>query len=332
MDQLSYVCGETDTPSRRWETYPVLTPLLELTLLIAFWLVLQTSQRDRVTPGRSGFIACTAGVFCWSLGILLEVEGSVPASWPDRIVYLGVMVVPAMWLTLALQVAGADLPRRRPWLPVALVLPQVPLYAVLLTENGIAWFERAGADGATELGVLWWVSAIYAWGLALLGSGVLLSSAVRSVGDHRRARRFALALVALGPLVGNWGYAATGFQGPDPTPVMLCAALVVLRSALFAGGLLSGLPASQHDLLDALPIAVLLTDQQGTVIAANRAAEARLGIDRRDVLWRSLEAVVGDSQEDGYADTWPIVAAGRETGRVVFFDPIQQTRVGEGAA
>jgi len=147
---------------------------------------------------------------------------------------------------------------------------------------------------------------------------------VRSAfGGHRRPRagmRLGLAGAALAPLVGNLAYVAAGLHGPDPTPLLLCAALVVLRSALFAGDLLAGVPVSQHGLIEALPVALLLTDRYGTVIAANSAAEGRLGIDRRDAFLRSLDAVVREARDEPRVQSSPIVAAGREIGSVVLLD------------
>lgn len=294
--------------------------LLELTLLLAFWLVIQTSHRDRATGTRGLFIALTAAVFVWGLGVLLGLEDALAPVWVDRLSYAGVVCIPALWLGLALEVAGSRRLRRRPWLPLVWALPQLLAYALLWVPELAHWTLVSGPGGEVTLGPAWWGAAVWAWGLSLAGSAVLVRSALRGRRHPRASVRLGLALAALAPLCGNGVYVATGMQGPDPTPLLLCAALVVLRSALFAGDLLGGVPVSQHGLIEALPVPLLLTDRHGTVIAANRAAEARLGIDRRDAFLRSLDAVVREAREEPEVAPWPIVAAGSEIGSVVLLD------------
>jgi len=294
--------------------------LLEATLLLAFWLIVQTSHRDRATRSRGLFIALAGAMFVWGLGVLLGLEGALSRVWVDRISYAGVSCIPALWLGLALDVAGSRSIRRRPWLPLVWALPQALVYALLWVPQLSHWTLIRQPDGATTLGPAWWGAAVWAWGLALCGSAVLVRSALRGRRHPRATVRLGLALAALAPLLGNLAYVATGMRGPDPTPLLLCAALVVLRSALFAGDLLGGVPVSQHGLIEALPVPLLLTDRHGTVIAANRAAEARLGIDRRDAFLRSLDAVVRETRDEPSVDPWPIVAGGREIGCVVLLD------------
>lgn len=294
--------------------------LLELTLLLAFWLIVQTSHRDRATRSRGLFIALAGAVFVWNLGVLLALEGALPPVWVDRVSYAGVACIPALWLGLALEVAGSRRIRRRPWLPALWALPQVFAYALLWFPQLAHWTLVTDPGGATTPGPAWWAAAAWAWGLALCGSGVLVRSALRGRRHPRATVRLGLAAAALAPLLGNLAYVATGMLGPDPTPLLLCAALVVLRSALFAGDLLGGVPVSQHGLIEALPVPLLLTDRYGTVIAANRAAEARLGIDRRDAFLRSLDAVVREARDEPRVDLWPLVAGGREIGCVVLLD------------
>ena len=85
-------------------------------------------------------------------------------------------------------------------------------------------------------------------------------------------------LGALVPLAGNAWYVNNHFQGADPTPMLFCISLLALRPALFGGGLLDTLPVSHHQLLEQLPLGVILTDRRNVVVDLNPAAEVRLGI------------------------------------------------------
>lgn len=106
----------------------------------------------------------------------------------------------------------------------------------------------------------------------------------------------------------------------DPTPAVFGIALLALRSAAFSGGLLQILPVSQQDLLSQLPLPVLLTDLQGTVIAVNPEAEHRLGIPTREAIGRTLEAVLDRTESDLHPNIWPLRSHGRDSGQLVLLE------------
>ena len=123
-------------------------------------------------------------------------------------------------------------------------------------------------------------------------------------------------------VVGNAGWIAAGRSWPiDPSPLLLAVALLGLRSAVFSGGILQALPVSQHDLIEHLPCAVLLTDRRGTVIDVNPAAERRLGITEAHALGRNLESVMASADAALQIESVPVRAAGREAGHLVLLDP-----------
>lgn len=52
----------------------------------------------------------------------------------------------------------------------------------------------------------------------------------------------------------------------------------------------------RHDVLEAIPDAVVVTDQQGEVVFVNRAAEAMTGYRRSELIGRSVETLVPEKQ------------------------------------
>ncbi|MGI9591915.1 MAG: PAS domain-containing protein, partial [Myxococcota bacterium] len=128
-------------------------------------------------------------------------------------------------------------------------------------------------------------------------------------------------LAALVPLAGNAWHIAHGLEGIDPTAVLFGVAMLALRPALFGGGLLDALPISHHQLLEQLPLGVILTDRRNVVVDLNPAAERRLGISEAKAIGRTLEAVLSDVGEGVEADFTPILSGETEAGQLVLLDP-----------
>jgi len=294
---------------------------LEAVVLLAFWLCLGASQRDPATPGRLTFIGLALSVAAWSLGTIAEMRELLDPQQGDRITYLGAMALPAMWAGLATQSAGTDLARRVPWLPMALLMPQLPLYALLYAGPWGAVFLSYAADGSAVPGPLWWVSAVYAWLCSLAGTTIFIATAIRWRQPGQWVRRLVLGIASLAPIGSNIAFIASGMSwSPDPTPLLLGAALLALRSAVFSGGILQALPISQHDLIHQFPLGVILTDRLGTVLEVNPAAERSLSVVEEKALGRTLAAVLGRSNADARIDICPILSRDHEVGQIVLID------------
>lgn len=294
---------------------------LELTILLALWLALSAWQRDEATPAGRIFLGLCLASAMWCAGEIVALRGLATGLAADRVAYLGILALPALWFGLAAHAADLDLAKRVPWLPLPLLAPQVPLYALLYAGPWGSVFMSNHVDGSPDPGPLFWVSALYSWTLVFAGSALLVATALRG---RRRSRglRLALGLASLLPIGGNVAHVASGFAFPiDPTPLLLAVTLLVLRSAVLSGGLLQALPISQHDLIGQLPLAVVLTDRHGTVLDVNPAAERRLGVNERAARGRALDSVLEEASPPPQVEVTPVVASGREVGQLALVDP-----------
>jgi len=294
---------------------------LELTIVLALWLALSAWQRDEATPAGRTFLGLCLASALWCAGELVELRGLATGLGADRVAYVGILALPALWFALAAHAAELDLARRVPWLPLPLLAPQVLLYALLYAGPWGSIFLSNHADGSPDPGPLFWVTALYSWTLVVAGSALLIATALRG---RRRSggRRLALGLASLLPIAGNVAHVGSGFAFPiDPTPLLLGVTLLALRSAVLSGGLLQALPISQHDLVGQLPVAVVLTDRHGTVIDVNPAAERRLGVSERAARGRALDSVLEEADPPPHVEVTPVVASGREVGQLALVDP-----------
>ncbi len=303
---------------------------LELTMLLTFWVCLGMWQRDHSTPGRTTFAFLCLSATVWCAAELAAHRGFVEELVSDRILYAGVLTLAPFWVGVAGHATKLPLARRVPWFALVLLAPNLFLYALLFAGpwSALVLTTREGVDA---YGPLWWVGLAYNYALVVSGTVLFLVSAVRWKVPGQWRRRLLVGLAPLVPLAGNAAFVANGLAWPmDPTPLLFSVALLALGNAIFAGGLLQALPISQHDLIEQLPIGVVLTDRAGTVIDVNPAAERLLGISEATAVGRTLDAILSEAEDDVDAEVTPIFSGDREAGQLVLIDPPPKEEIGLG--
>jgi len=277
------------------------TLVLELILILAAWLAIGALQRERDIPGRLTYAAAALAVMIWVGGELIEHRAETYLL-ARRVRTIGVLTLPALWFGVAAHAVRLPLIRRTPWIPLVLMVPSVPLYALLYAGPWSLLFVPATEAQHVEIGPLMWWFIFYAWALVTAGLGILIHGAFRSEAGEARRERARMALAALVPLAANvfavWTLARTGHSGVDLTPLLIAVPLIAFRRSILSGGILDVLPVAQRDIIQHLPFGVVLADGQGTVIDVNPAAEELLDVTRMDAVGRALEAVISRAPLD----------------------------------
>ena len=265
---------------------------LELTCVLALWLTLGAWQQDRDQPGRVSFTAICIAILVWCSGELLFARGAIDYGTSERVKYLGIVTVPALWLGVAAHAGQLRLAQRLPWFPAALLVPELLIYSTLYMGPWSSLFLTPESD---TLGPLWWVHCAYSYALVCAGAAICFVTAFRP-GPPWRRWRIAIGVTSLIALVGNAAYLTGRLRlAHDPTPALLGASLLLLRRALLPGGLLDVLPIAQRDLIDHLPFGVVVSDPRGVILDINGAAARGLAISRLEALGRTLDAVLGNA-------------------------------------
>ncbi|HEX5066630.1 MAG TPA: hypothetical protein VFY49_10985 [Myxococcota bacterium] len=293
--------------------------LLELTALLSFWLCLGAWQEEGAASGRRAFVALSLCVFAWAVGVLAHVEGMVTLEQQHRIVLLGALPIPALWLSLGLLAADHPLARTRPWLLVAIMTPQILLYSTLYVDvlpHG--WF-LAAVDGHTVLGPVGWVNAIYSWGLAVWGSWLFLVGSRRL--HTQRVPRLLVCLASTAPVLASIVVIAMRRDDIDPTPILIGLALLPLRFALFSGGWLHVLALPEHAIVGHIPRPLVFTDGEGVVAGLNPAAQTLLRMTPDEALGRSLDAVLAEAAPQSPCTRWPVKVGDTLAGHAVLLGP-----------
>ena len=226
---------------------------LELAILLAFWSWLGVWQRDRATAGRRVFMGLCVACAVWSFGNMARETGALDPSAADRISFLGIAWVPGLWCGLALHHARLRIARRRTWLPVALATPSLLAVGLLYDPRLAPLFIDYHADGSFAWGARLLVPRRVVLGARLGGDRPLLRGRLRSQRRGDWGRGLAVAAASLLPLLANLYHVVAGAPGPDPSPVVIAAALMVMRSTAFSGGLLQLLPVSHQDIIHTCP-------------------------------------------------------------------------------
>jgi PAS domain-containing protein len=291
--------------------------VLELTAVLALWLTLGAWQQDRDQPGRLCSSAMCVAILVWCAGELLFARGAIGYATSERVKYLGIVTLPALWLGVAAHAGRLQVVQRLPWFPAALLAPELLIYSTLYMGP---WSSLFYSPEVGRLGPLWWVHCVYAYTLALAGFGICLVTALLP-GRAWRKRRLTLALASLVPLCGNFPYIASGLSFEhDPTPALLGASLLLLRQSLLPGGLLDVLPIAQRDLIEHLPFGMVLCDPSGVVVDLNDAARRGLALSRLEALGRTLDAVLGHAPPTARIQISPIELRGGKQARLAVLD------------
>lgn len=276
------------------------TLALEITLLLAVWLVIGAWQRDRRMTGRLTYAAAASGVAIWAAGTLLEQRGEVYLL-ARRVQVFGILTVPPLWFGVAAHAVKLPLIRRTPWIPLLLMVPMAPLYALMYAGPWSVLYLPAMDAKVMQVGPLFWWSVVYAWFLVMAGVVVLLRGALQEPEALLRRERFKMAVSVLMPLAAsgvNIARIHDGVHAPDFTPVLIAVTLLAFRRNILSGGVLDVVPIAQRDIIRHLPFGVVLADAQGAVIDMNPAAEELLEVGFDEAEGRALEAIIGRAALD----------------------------------
>jgi|GEM_PF-1093333 len=255
----------------------------------------------RSTPGSRYFSLLMLATSVWSACDLFEIASSDLAAglfW-DKMAFMGVVVVPAMWLAFTLQYTG-----REKWLtPVSLGLLFVEPLAVLLLiwtndSHGLMWsfvdtYSPSRFNGIYFIyGAGFWAHTIYSY--ILLSAGTILLIQYHSSSPHPyRSQVMALLAGAAVPWMVNV-LSVTGlgpFSEVDLTSSAFSLSGLIVTWALLRFGLLDIIPIAHSTVVESMRDGVIALDLQSRIVNLNPAAESVLGSSASELLGRPADEV-----------------------------------------
>jgi signal transduction histidine kinase len=230
-------------------------------------------------------IAILGTILLWNAGMLLRLGGSsdLLTETAFRIQYLGVFLLPPLFLFLAARCARLGSAEERPMALIsALLVPSFLGYLALLSNSGHGLFStRPFAEAAFLVprewgGPLFWLTAAWSYLCTQGGIAICLHAAWRPADPLDRKRHLMLAAAATAPLLANAVF-LLGWVPVTITPAALAVTGLLIVAMILRYRLLEFAPLPARDVIARLREGLVLTDGAGRVSDANPAAEALLG-------------------------------------------------------
>ena len=282
-----------------WQYTPYNLPLFLSSVLsvgVAFYI-----WRRRTLPGGIALFALMVAVTLWTVTYAFQVAGSSLATkllWA-RIQYLGIVAAPAAWLVFALQYSRRISPLSR-FAPVLIIEPAVTLGLVWTSGRHELFWQAVGRldQGAfavmtVEYGPVFWLHAIYSYGLLLAGTVLLLLQLFRSPQVYW-GQGIAVVAGCLAPWVANAVYLSgfSPFSHLDLTPFSFALTGLALSLGIFRYQLLELAPVAHHLLIEQMGDGLLVLDAQDCLVEINPAARRMLEEAETDSLGRSVHSIL----------------------------------------
>ncbi|MBU1742003.1 MAG: PAS domain S-box protein, partial [Proteobacteria bacterium] len=275
------------------------------TTVIAMGVALYLWQRRSVV-GAGPLMALMVAVAWWSLGYALEFRspGVSAKVWWVRFEYLGVVVVPPLWLAFALRFTG-----RERWLTGrnVILLGVVPLATLLLVwTNDLhhlmwtrVWLETSGPFSVLAYARApgFWLFVAFAYLLLLAGTILLVQEFIRS--RHLQRRQVGILLFGVtAPWLGNALYVSGLSPLPhlDLTPFALTLTGLACAWGLFRFKLMTLVPIGREAVMEAMSDAFLVLDNQGRIVDLNATALEIIGRKASGVVGRPVSQFFPEGQ------------------------------------
>ena len=275
-----------------WQYTPYVLPLVVAAVVSA--VVARMAWRRRRVPGATSLLLLMLVIIEWSLMNVLELgspELEVKLFWAN-LQYLGIVIVPMMWLVFALQYTGREKHLTYRNLVLLLIVPVITLFLAWTNNlHGLmAYNVRLDTGGpfsvvAKTYGIWFWVNAAYSYGLILLGTVLLLQVLFRASHLYR-GQAVALLIGALAPWIGNVLY-ISGFspiRGLDITPCAFAITGLAIAWGLLRFRLLDIVPMAREVVIEGMGDGVIVLDAQNRIVDVNPAAQRIIGRTTSEVI------------------------------------------------
>ena len=260
-------------------------------------MVALAAWRRRRMPGATPLLALMLALVGWSVVNVLELgslELEVKLFWAN-LEYLGIVIVPVMWLVFALQYTGREKYLTYRNLALLLIIPVITVFLAWTNNlHGLMRYNiRLDTSGpfsvvAKTYGMWFWVNAAYSYGLLLVGTVVLLQVLFRPLPLYRGQAK-ALLIGALAPWIGNVLY-ISGFS-PIPRLDVTPCAFAITGVAVFWGllrfRLLDIVPMACETILESMGDGVIILDMQNRIVDLNSPAQRIIGCSGSEVIGQS---------------------------------------------
>ncbi len=280
----------------QWQYTPYFLPLI-IAAIIAIVIASITWQRRHVS-GAIPLSILMLAVAVWSLGNVLELgstELSAKLFWVN-LEYLGIVFIPVMWITFALQYTGSDKWITKRNLFLLIIVPLITL--ILLWTNSLHGLVRQniGLDTSGPFSVvtktygIWFgIHAAYSYLLLFSGTLILVQTLFRKP-DLYWKQGAILVIGAVAPWIANILYISGSTPIPplDLTPCFFVISGLMLAWGIFRLKFLDIIPMTRTVIIENLNDGIILLDAQNRIIDLNSVSQKILNCKTTKVIGQPI--------------------------------------------
>ncbi|MGE5581560.1 MAG: histidine kinase N-terminal 7TM domain-containing protein [Bacillota bacterium] len=247
------------------------TALLIFAVILSLILMIYTWLKGKRDTTLYTFISCQVLLFIWATFQILRIYAvNYNTEWLDvRFEYSSICFIALSWLVFCLYYTESKFLNKRN----LLILSALPVlfYISVLTNEYHHLFFAAEDYHFTKKAVLFWLHTLESYGYCITGTYLLIKYSFRRFG-YIRKQIILLVAAFLVPIAANL-VMLTGLFDPgfDITPLSFTISLVFFAVAIFKYKLLNIIPIALRKIVDTMPEAILVIDNQNRVVDYNQA-------------------------------------------------------------
>lgn len=264
----------------------------------------------RSAQGGLPLVYMMAAMMVWSWAYALHwlfPTWPAPFFWLDA-TYIGVVFAPVVLLAFALQLSQNGAWLNRSTITILLIEPLVTLLILWSDPYHNLFYgnlRQAGMSSIYAGGPWFWINIVYVYALCLTAFGILAYAWIKSRGGIYR-KQIGISLGALGMLFVVSFITLVGlnpFPNLDLTPILFSISGIFLGTGLLRYRMLDLAPLAQSVLLDQMLDGMLVVDEPGRVIEANRVAARLIGTSIDQLIGKDLRPLL--ESQPGFGNKLP---------------------------
>ncbi len=262
--------------------------LMDIVIALAAW-------RRRPAVGSLPLFRVGLAIALWSLAATCDaaVAGLHNKLWFGKIAYIGIAIMPALFLIFALDFGQHIRYLTRRTYVLLAIIPLVTIVLAIVNEWPYVLDHPAARDlPPYQQDTAWYIiHAIYSY--SCIGCGLfLLYRAAYRFPTYYLPRIIVLLISTLVPFVANIIYVGGLTPGYDWTPIGFAVSGALLTFAVLKLQIFDLVPIARTRLIEKMPDGVLVLDSQNRILDLNPAAFRFLGNNHHSVIGQNAADVL----------------------------------------
>ncbi len=259
----------------------ILNGAIYMTALFAFnWIHFSYIRKNRRSSIARLSNPFNLTMSLWILGLACEQFFGIGAAnmiW-TKVKHTGALFAAPIWLLIAASYSQTRTSWEKtiPRIVVLLFIPSAIAFAGILTDGKFHLFYGTAVNGFGN-GILFFIISVYTCFLILAGFIIMAAKTLESRTPARYQIILTLSMIVLAPLVAIFIFTMDGNKHFSVAPPLIIASSIVASIyGMKKYEMLRWLPLSMSEIVESLPVGIVVLDRKGQLITVNPAAARML--------------------------------------------------------